>query len=354
MYHPIFPLSPSLFGLFVRSVPLGSGIPHSRYSVIIPLYNKEKTIKKAIEQILNQTKKASQIIVIDDCSTDNSYEEASHYKDVITLLKNKKNVGKAETINLALKEVKYSFVLIVDADTFLEHNFAQQVLKGFYNRKVKGVCGTVLPNKTQSIYEYNRLIQYLYGQKLYKVIQTRSHGIWVLSGCATMWRTAFLLKNKYPSNTVVEDMEMSWVAQKDFLINYNPKAICYTQEPQSFKEYIKQIKRWFSWKEVAQRHLKTVRLGLKATFLWYIGEAIGFLVYSIFLLWNLISGNYLGFGLMLLIDFIIMVSISLWEGRKFKVPLRKVLIGIPCFYALRLFDTIMFWKGLIKPERKWK
>lgn len=357
MYEPIYPISPALFGLLIRSVPLAIGVPYSRYSVIIPLYNKEKTIEKCVESVLKQTKKPSQVIIIDDASTDKSQELAFKIEEnhkIVKVLHNLSNKGKAESINLALKEVKYSFVLILDADTYLEEDFAQKTLSGFYRKDVKGVCGFVLPDNITTPYEYDRLIQYLYGQRLYKMIQTKIHGLWVLSGCATIWRTKFLLKNKYPSETVVEDMEASWMAQEKFLLNFNPKAICYTTEPSTFKSYFKQIERWFSIRCVAEKYLCKARLGLKTTFFWFIGESIGYLAYLGFLLWNILSGNILGTTLMLLIDGLITMGICLYVGHQYKVPLRKVLKGIPYYYLFRLVNTLVFWKGLIKPKRKWE
>ena len=50
-------------------------------SVIIPLYNKEKYIKRCIDSLVKQTYKNLQIIIVDDGSTDNSTDIISQYKD---------------------------------------------------------------------------------------------------------------------------------------------------------------------------------------------------------------------------------------------------------------------------------
>lgn len=60
-------------------------------SVIIPLYNKEKYIKRCIDSLVKQTYKNLQIIIVDDGSTDNSTDIISQYKDErIELIQKKK------------------------------------------------------------------------------------------------------------------------------------------------------------------------------------------------------------------------------------------------------------------------
>jgi len=360
-YHPITPISPALLGLLIRSVPLAGGCPHSRYSVIIPLHNKEKSIERTILSVLNQTKKLSQIIIIDDKSTDNSFEIAKKFESsLVEVYQNSQNLGKAETINTAIYGVKYPFVLILDADTYLEDTYVHHILKGFYDRRVKGCCGLVLPSDEKTRYENSRLIEYVIGQNTYKIVQTRIHGIWVLAGCATMWRTFFLRQNPIPDKTVVEDMDITWLAQtkkdykgRNFNVNFNPKAICYTEEPKTFHSYIKQLERWFSIRDVVKDNFGKSKLGLKFTCLWLFGEFFSFLAYSVILLYSIFSQNWLSAILLVLFDFALALSLALYNGKKLGVELSKILKAIPSYYLLRLFNFGMFLKCLIKPKRKW-
>jgi cellulose synthase/poly-beta-1,6-N-acetylglucosamine synthase-like glycosyltransferase len=365
-YQPTYPITPAVLGLAVRSVPLAFGVPHSQYSVIIPLFNKKQTVFKTLNSILKQTHKASQIIIVDDKSTDGSFElikslvEDSH-NPKIELYQNTTNKGKAETLNWTIQnKVKYPFILIVDADTYLKDTFVHQAWKGFYNRKVKGVCGFVLPSDDKTMIENGRTIDYLIGQT-YKMIQTKLHGIWVLSGCATMWRTAFLKKHPIPLDTVVEDMDISWIAQAEknykgepFEVNFNPKAISYTVEPKTFSSFITQISRWFSMREVVSKNFAKAKMGLKLTAMWMFGEAIAFLVFLGFTIRSLLMANWLGCGLMFLVDFILVALVSLIQAKRIGVPLRKVLKGIPAYYIIRYVNVFMFWKCLFRPKKKWE
>lgn len=97
-----------------------------------------------------------------------------------------------------------------------------KALCGFYAEDVHGVCGTVLPLTDKSSIGKARLIEYLKGMPA-KNLQAKIGGVWVLAGCATIWRASFL-KN----NHMVEDMLQTWIAQKNGKVNSVKDAICYT------------------------------------------------------------------------------------------------------------------------------
>lgn len=78
-------------------------------SIIMPSYNTAKFISKTIESVLEQTYKNWELLIVDDCSTDNTDEIVSKYDDDrIIYLKNKKNSGAAVSRNKALKNARVS------------------------------------------------------------------------------------------------------------------------------------------------------------------------------------------------------------------------------------------------------
>lgn len=105
-------------------------------SVIIPVYNVEKFVKEAILSICNQTYHNLEIIVIDDCSTDRTYEIVSvlaKQDQRIKLYRNDVNLKLVETLNKALQYVTGQYVLRMDGDDISSldrvgkmYNFLQQ------------------------------------------------------------------------------------------------------------------------------------------------------------------------------------------------------------------------------------
>lgn len=80
----------------------------SKLLVIIPFYNVEKYLQGAIESILQQTYKNIKLVLVDDCSTDNSFEVAKSYEShpKVTILQNKENKGCYYSLNKALNYSK--------------------------------------------------------------------------------------------------------------------------------------------------------------------------------------------------------------------------------------------------------
>lgn len=90
-----------------------------KISVIMPNYNCEKYISEAIESILNQTFNDFEFIIIDDSSTDNSWEIIQEYakKDErIVALKNEKNLWVSKTRNKAINISKWEYIALMDSD----------------------------------------------------------------------------------------------------------------------------------------------------------------------------------------------------------------------------------------------
>lgn len=86
-------------------------------SIIMPSYNTASFISKTIESVLNQTYKNWELLIVDDCSTDDTDEIVSKYNDKrIVYLKNEKNSGAAISRNRALRNAKGKWISFLDSD----------------------------------------------------------------------------------------------------------------------------------------------------------------------------------------------------------------------------------------------
>ena len=85
-------------------------------SVIIPIYNRAHTIDRAILSVLNQIYKSFEIIVVDDCSTDNTREVIEKFGDKrIRYIRKKSNKGAAAR-NTGIKAVRGEYIAFLDSD----------------------------------------------------------------------------------------------------------------------------------------------------------------------------------------------------------------------------------------------
>lgn len=86
-------------------------------SIIMPSYNTDKYIKRAIESVINQTYQAWELIIVDDCSTDNTDLVVDSIEDSrIKYIKNNKNSGAAFSRNRALREATGKWIAFLDSD----------------------------------------------------------------------------------------------------------------------------------------------------------------------------------------------------------------------------------------------
>jgi glycosyltransferase involved in cell wall biosynthesis len=87
-----------------------------KISVVIPCYNREKTILKCIESVLKQTKQVYEIIISDDCSTDNLKELISNIDDKVKYICLDKNSGAQAARNLGIKSTQGDWIAFLDSD----------------------------------------------------------------------------------------------------------------------------------------------------------------------------------------------------------------------------------------------
>ena len=92
----------------------------NRVSIIMGIFNVEKTLSEAIDSIINQTYKDWVLIMCDDGSSDSTYEIAENYREKypekIILIKNEKNLGLNKTLNHCLQYAKTEFIARMDGD----------------------------------------------------------------------------------------------------------------------------------------------------------------------------------------------------------------------------------------------
>ena len=94
-------------------------------SVIIPIYNAEKYIEQCLKSLLNQTLKNFEVIVIDDCSTDNSAKIVEKFMDLqdwqerFSFAQISPNTGRPGIPrNIAIKHAKGKYIYFLDSDDF--------------------------------------------------------------------------------------------------------------------------------------------------------------------------------------------------------------------------------------------
>lgn len=104
---------------------------HPKITILITCYNKQHSIKETINSVVNQSisKETYEILVIDDCSNDNSIKEIRKFTD-ISLHQNEQNKGVLKSIFIGLEKAQGSIIILLDGDDLLAWN-AIEILSKF-------------------------------------------------------------------------------------------------------------------------------------------------------------------------------------------------------------------------------
>lgn len=101
---------------------------NSHISIIIPLFNKEKYIERAIRSVLSQTIQTYELIIIDDGSTDKSVDKVRTFVDARIRLFHQRNLGVSAARNHGISKAKYELVAFLDADDEWRPTFLDTIL----------------------------------------------------------------------------------------------------------------------------------------------------------------------------------------------------------------------------------
>lgn len=110
------------------------------FSVIIPLYNKENFIENTLKSVLGQTFDDFEVIIVDDCSTDNSLEKISELiSSKFRIIKHGKNKGLSASRNTGIKNANSDYIAFLDADDIWKNTFLEELkllIENFSNAKI--------------------------------------------------------------------------------------------------------------------------------------------------------------------------------------------------------------------------
>lgn len=212
-------------------------------SFIVTSYNYGKYISKTLESIKTQTYKQFEIIVVDDCSTDNSCEIIedfiSYNQDLkITLIKNEKNIGQFASMINGLKAAQGQFISFIDSDDVLMPQYAQSHIRVHLETSVAFTsCQIAEIGEENEIHTLNsissphcqNLDELFTGDKVnYKILKNKRFGGWYWSpNSSAMFRKASIELIKDFQNTE------NWkICPDKFLFNFanliGGSAIIYT------------------------------------------------------------------------------------------------------------------------------
>jgi biofilm PGA synthesis N-glycosyltransferase PgaC len=215
-----------------------------KITFIMPCYNDADSIAECIESI-NQSYSNNKIIIINDASTDDSLKTIKQLKSKFNfrLIDNKRNMGKAVSINNAVKFVETEIFFVVDGDMLLNKQAIEDVIARFNaNKKVGAVsCRYKARNRgflpAMENVEYNMLGLMQHANNMHSV-----PSLW--GGCMAFRKEIFIKIGKLSTDVLTEDIDASLkMAEKGYKVEESWFPVK-TIAPDKFKVWWKQQKRW--------------------------------------------------------------------------------------------------------------
>jgi glycosyltransferase involved in cell wall biosynthesis len=130
-------------------------MPKANLSVVIPCFNEEKTVRQLLERVLAQ-KIVAEVIIVDDCSTDNSYQRILSIKDSrIKYSRNNVNSGKGFSVSKGISLAQAEYIVIQDADLEYAPEEYERLMKPLLVGNADAVYGSRFLT-----YEYRRVLYF--------------------------------------------------------------------------------------------------------------------------------------------------------------------------------------------------
>lgn len=255
-------------------------------SILIASYNEEEFIEETLKSIENQDYPAAiEIVIVDDGSTDGSIEIIEDYekilvssasrfdstyieselddsslmvkttektiqdygKNYLKLIK-AKHGGKANALNVGIKEVSNEIIVTMDADTFLHKEAIKRIVTRYMidPSNTAAIAGSVLvKNSRKNFMTKLQENDYFLAIASVKRQQGLFQGTLVAQGAFSLYKKEAVEEVSGWPNVIGEDIVVTWaLLKKGYRVGYEPTAVGFTNVPTNYKQFAKQRRRW--------------------------------------------------------------------------------------------------------------
>ncbi len=340
-----------------------------KVSVVIPAWNEEVGVLKTIKSVLYNDYKNTEIIVVNDGSTDRTHELVTKF--ITDGLKEKlftkstimyiyqENGGKGKALNKGVESSTGEIILTMDSDSALESNAITNLVKYFVDPKIMSVVGNVKVAKNNTIVGMIQKLEYYFGfyfKRAYSILGAE----YIFGGaCASFRREVFEKIGMFDVSNKTEDIEMSMRTRSaGFECTYAENVVCYTEGAADIKGLVSQRVRWKKgrfdtfWKykrmffSANENHNSWLSFFiLPYAMLSEVQLLIEPIAISLLITYSIIASDYLSFAIGLLFIFQIYLVTSIFGDKGFKIG--KIL-SFPFTWILFYFLVWIEFLSLVK------
>ncbi|PXX43012.1 glycosyltransferase family 2 protein [Undibacterium pigrum] len=249
-------------------------------TLVVPAYNEGPVIQPALRSLLLLDYPNYEILVIDDGSSDDTYEKAlavarEDHQVTIRVI-TKKNGGKADALNTGMSAARGEFILNMDGDTKLSRNTLRVCIRHFDDPRVGAVAGNVKVLNRENLLTRVQALEYVEGLAMARKAQSFMRAVNIIPGPLGMFRKSVLQQaGGYDHDTFAEDCDLTLkLLMRGWHIAYEPTAVAWVETPSRLLDLLKQRYRWTRGiLQATRKHSSALwnprRAGINFFILWY-------------------------------------------------------------------------------------
>jgi len=249
-------------------------------TLVVPAFNEGPVIQPAVRSLLSLDYPNYEVLVVDDGSTDDTYEKAlavARESQVIPVrVITKRNGGKADALNTGMANARGEFILNMDGDTKLSANTLRVCIRHFQDPKIGAVAGNVKVLNRENIWTRIQALEYVEGLAMARKAQSFMRAVNIIPGTwACSEKKVLQQVGGYDRDTFAEDCDLTLkMLMRGWHIAYEPKAVAWVETPSRLLDLLKQRYRWTRGiLQATRKHSSALwrprKAGLNFYILWY-------------------------------------------------------------------------------------
>ncbi len=233
-------------------------------SVIIPAYNEEAVITRAVASLLQSDyANLREILVVDDGSSDNTVVvvKTAFADNPRVRVFTKPNAGKWSALNFGLKQMCSDIAVMIDADTLLQPDAIRLLARHFADPEIGAVAGNAKVGNRINLVTKLQALEYVTSQNLERAGLARLDAITVVPGAIGAWRREAVLRvGGYSAATLAEDCDLTFCLHRaGYKIVHEMRAVGWTEAPDTWRGFMRQRFRWiYGTLQASYRHADTM------------------------------------------------------------------------------------------------
>lgn len=331
-----------------------TSVRRRKLALLLPGHNEELIIAATIKSAVAAGQALEDIYVVDDNSSDRTAIEAHRLLPVTNVLSVGRS-GKAMAVQKAIKyfdlESKYVWLHVADADSIFGADYFRIYKKALDAKKYSVAVGFVQSLRGNWIAKY-RAFSYTYGQHIFRRLQAWLGMITVFPGPITTFKTDIIKDLDFVSDSPTEDFDLTLQVHRKHLggIKFIPKAVNYTQDPQTLGDFIKQNQRWQRgfFQGVVKYRIGSKFERIDLSIIYQMMDVFLYMFQLLVVMPMVIlqTHNFMVLPTMLAIDFGLISLLAIFAS--VMVKRLSILAALPSFYLLRWVELSVFLAAFVE------